>query len=157
MRTDGKWKPIAWFATRKPNWSCLLSTPEACAAKEAEWGSSEALQLGDWVLSIGRSSGRAGTVSAGIVSGRTAGAQDDLLRTDAVIGSAGSGGPLVNLEGRIVGINRARLDPRGWPDGFGLAIPAEPRPPLRQRPGRIWPGEAWLSRLDDRPGRRPEP
>ena len=134
----------------------LAVDPRGVRAKEAEWGSSEALQLGDWVLSIGRSSGRAGTVSAGIVSGRTAGAQDDLLRTDAVIGSAGSGGPLVNLEGRIVGINRARLDPRGWPDGFGLAIPAE-RPPLRQRPGRIWPGEAWLSRLDDRPGRRPEP
>jgi membrane-associated protease RseP (regulator of RpoE activity) len=94
-------------------------------AKEAEWGNSEALQLGDWVLSIGRSSGRAGTVSAGIVSGGAAGVQDDLLRTDAVIGSAGSGGPLINLEGRIVGINRARLDPRGWPDGFGLAIPAE--------------------------------
>jgi serine protease Do len=103
----------------------LAVDPRGVRAKEAEWGSSEALQLGDWVLSIGRSSGRAGTVSAGIVSGRTAGAQDDLLRTDAVIGSAGSGGPLVNLEGRIVGINRARLDPRGWPDGFGLAIPAE--------------------------------
>ena len=103
----------------------LVVDPRSVRAKEAEWGSSEALQLGDWVLSIGRSSGRAGTVSAGIVSGRTAGAQDDLLRTDAVIGSAGSGGPLINLEGRIVGINRARLDPRGWPDGFGLAIPAE--------------------------------
>ena len=94
-------------------------------SKEAEWDSSEALQLGDWVLSIGRSSGRAGTVSAGIVSGRAADAQDNLLRTDAVVGSAGSGGPLINLEGKIVGINRARLDPRGWPDGFGLAIPAE--------------------------------
>ncbi len=103
----------------------LAVEPRSVRAKEAEWGSSEALQLGDWVLSIGRSAGRAATVSAGIVSGRAAGAQDDLLRTDAVIGSAGSGGPLVNLEGRIVGINRARLDPRGWPDGFGLAIPAE--------------------------------
>ncbi|HMF36577.1 MAG TPA: trypsin-like peptidase domain-containing protein [Isosphaeraceae bacterium] len=103
----------------------LAVDPRTVHVKEAEWGSSEALQLGDWVLSIGRSSGRAGTVSAGIVSSRVAGAQDDLLRTDAVIGSAGSGGPLIDLEGRIVGINRARLDPRGWPDGFGLAIPAE--------------------------------
>ena len=103
----------------------LAVDPKTVRVKEAEWGSSEALQLGDWVLSIGRSSGRAGTVSAGIVSSRAAGAQDDLLRTDAVIGSAGSGGPLIDLEGRIVGINRARLDPRGWPDGFGLAIPAE--------------------------------
>jgi len=103
----------------------LAVDPRSVRVKEAEWGSSEALQLGDWVLSIGRSSGRAGTVSAGIVSGRAADAQDDLLRTDAVVGSAGSGGPLINLEGKIVGINRARLDPRGWPDGFGLAIPAE--------------------------------
>ncbi len=103
----------------------LAVDPRGVRAQEAEWGSSEALQLGDWVLSIGRSSGRAGTVSVGIVSGRAAGAQDDLLRTDAVVGSAGSGGPLINLEGKIVGINRARLDPRGWPDGFGSAIPAE--------------------------------
>ncbi len=103
----------------------LAVDPRTVHAKEAEWDSSEALQLGDWVLSIGRSSGRAGTVSAGIVSSRAADAQDNLLRTDAVVGSAGSGGPLINLEGKIVGINRARLDPRGWPDGFGLAIPAE--------------------------------
>jgi len=103
----------------------LAVDPRTVHAKEAEWDSSETLQLGDWVLSIGRSSGRAGTVSAGIVSSRSADAQDNLLRTDAVVGSAGSGGPLINLEGKIVGINRARLDPRGWPDGFGLAIPAE--------------------------------
>ncbi len=103
----------------------LAVDPRTVHAKEAEWDSSEALQLGDWVLSIGRSSGRAGTVSAGIVSGRAGDAQDNLLRTDAVVGSAGSGGPLINLAGKIVGINRARLDPRGWPDGFGLAIPAE--------------------------------
>jgi serine protease Do len=99
--------------------------PRSVRVKEAEWGSTEALQLGDWVLSIGRSSGHAGTVSAGIVSSRAAGTHDDVLRTDAVVGGAGSGGPLIDLEGKIVGINRARLDPRGWPDGLGLAIPAE--------------------------------
>ena len=103
----------------------LAVDPRSVRVKEAEWGNSKALQLGDWVLSIGRSAGHAGTVSAGIVSGRATGTQDDLLRTDAVVGSAGSGGPLIDLEGKIVGINRARLDPRGWPDGFGLAIPAD--------------------------------
>ncbi len=101
----------------------LAVDPRSVHVKEAEWGDSQALQLGDWVLSIGRSANHAGTVSAGIVSSRPAELQDDVLRTDAVIGSAGSGGPLIDLEGRIVGINRARLDPRGWPDGFGLAIP----------------------------------
>jgi serine protease Do len=103
----------------------LAVDPRSVRVKEAEWGNSEALQLGDWVLSIGRSYDRAGTVSAGIVSSRAAGTQDELLRTDAVVGSAGSGGPLIDLEGKIVGINRARIDPRGWPDGFGLAIPAD--------------------------------
>ena len=132
----------------------LAVDPRSVHVKEAEWGSSEALQLGDWVLAIGRSSGHAGTVSAGIVSGRAAGAQDNLLRTDAVIGSAGSGGPLIDLEGKIVGINRARLDPRGSSDGFGLAIPAE----LARRCvsdlaefGRVRRG--YLG-FDDRPGRR---
>lgn len=103
----------------------LAVDPRSVRVKEAEWGSTEALKLGDWVLSIGRSSGHVGTVSAGIVSSAAAATQDDLLRTDAVVGSAGSGGPLIDLDGKIVGINRARLDPRGWPDGFGMAIPAE--------------------------------
>jgi len=107
----------------------LVVDPRSVRVKAAEWGSSEALQLGDWVLSVGRTSGRAPIVSAGIVSGRASGpapgAQDDLLRTDAVIGITGSGGPLIDLDGRIVGINRARLDPRGWFDGLGAAIPAE--------------------------------
>ena len=103
----------------------LAVDPRSVRVKEAEWGDSQALQLGDWVLAIGRSANQAGTVSAGIVSSRAASSQDDVLRTDAVVGSAGSGGPLINLEGRIVGINLARLDPRGWPDDFGLVIPAE--------------------------------
>ena len=103
----------------------LAVDPRSVRVKEAEWGDSQDLQLGDWVLAIGRSSSQAGTVSAGIVSSRAASSQDDVLKTDAVVGASGSGGPLVNLEGRIVGINLARLDPRGWPDGFGQAIPAE--------------------------------
>ncbi len=103
----------------------LAVDPKSVRVKEAEWGDSQALQLGDWALAIGRATGHAGTVSAGIVSSRPSSALDDVLRTDAVVGSAGSGGPLINLDGKIIGINLARLDPRGWPDGFGLAIPAD--------------------------------
>ncbi|MGC8644610.1 MAG: S1C family serine protease, partial [Isosphaeraceae bacterium] len=108
----------------------LLSIdPQNVRLKQAEWGSSEKLQLGDWVLSVGRPTGRTHAVSAGIVSGRGAGpepnADADAIRTDAVLNLANAGGPLVDLDGKVVGINRAGLDPGSRQAGFGFAIPAE--------------------------------
>jgi len=92
--------------------------PKDLSLSEARWGEPEGLQLGDWVLALARTSSGAPFVSAGITSGRGPGqpvSPYDSLLTDAKIGSAGSGGPLVDLEGRVIGINEVRLDPRGWP------------------------------------------
>ena len=94
--------------------------------RQAAWGDSDALQAGDWVLAVGRTAGRGATVSAGIAcesrSGRQSGS-DDLIRTDAVINGLNAGGPLVNLEGKVVGINLARGEPGSPHDGFSQAIP----------------------------------
>jgi len=93
-------------------------------------GDSDALEIGDWVVAIGNPFGLAHTVSAGILSakGRT---NEDVrglnpngyfyfLQTDASINPGSSGGPLMDLDGRVVGINSAV---RQNANGIGFAIP----------------------------------
>jgi S1-C subfamily serine protease len=93
----------------------------------ATLGGSERLRVGDWVVAIGNALGLKGdpTVAIGIVSaqGRTIttdlGQLYDLIQTDAAINQGTSGGPLVNLEGEVVGINTAILRQA---TGIGFAI-----------------------------------
>lgn len=108
----------------------LFIEPGNARLKAAEWGESEKLGLGDWVLTAGRPSGQTHAISAGIVSGRGAGAgatpgfDDDAIRTDAVINPANLGGPLVDLDGKVLGIVNAAHDPTGRQWGIGFATPA---------------------------------
>ena len=81
------------------------------------------MRVGQWVLAIGNPYGLDGTVSLGIVSakGRNLEIPDllnDFIQTDALIDRGSSGGPLVDLEGRVVGINS-----RGQGRGIGFTIP----------------------------------
>jgi serine protease Do len=96
---------------------------------EARWGSSQSLDLGDWVLAIGQPFGLEGTVTAGIVSGKGRGLgrapYEDLIQTDAAINPGNSGGPLVNLAGEVVGINTAIKTQGGGYEGIGFAVPSE--------------------------------
>lgn len=93
-----------------------------------KWGNSDDLKVGDWVVAIGNPFGLGGTVTAGIISARArdigAGRFDDFLQTDAAINQGNSGGPLVNLQGDIVGINTAIFSRTGDSVGIGFAIPA---------------------------------
>ena len=84
----------------------------------ANFSSSSDLRVGDWVLTIGNALALKGgpTVTLGIISalGRTVGIQGgsrfyDLIQTDAAINQGNSGGPLVNLNGDVIGINTAIL------------------------------------------------
>ena len=90
-------------------------------------GDSDALQVGDWVLAIGNPFGLAETATAGIVSakGRSLGAgpYDDFIQTDASINPGNSGGPLIDQDGRVVGINAAIVSPAGGNVGIGFAVP----------------------------------
>ena len=113
---------------RDPRADLALLVIEPKGLQQAEWGDSESLETGDWVLAVGQPFGLSGTVTSGIVSakGRAAGLipYDDLIQTDAAINPGNSGGPLVDLKGRIVGINIALRTVRGGFEGVGLAIPA---------------------------------
>ncbi len=91
-------------------------------------GDSDALQVGDVVLALGNPFGVGQTVTHGIVSAvaRTQVGITDyqfFIQTDAAINPGNSGGALVDLSGRLVGINTAIFSRSGGSQGIGFAIP----------------------------------
>jgi S1-C subfamily serine protease len=102
----------------------------------ADWGDSDALRQGDWVLAFGSPFGFAGSMTAGIVSALNRTQSDvvlnpagefgyqDFIQVDAAINPGNSGGPLVDITGSIVGINTAIFTRTGDFSGIGFAIPS---------------------------------
>lgn len=90
------------------------------------FGNSDSLEVGEWVVAIGSPLGLDHTVTAGIVSAKgrniQSGSYDDYLQTDASINRGNSGGPLLNMDGEVVGINTA-IAQRA--QGIGFAIPSD--------------------------------
>ena len=89
---------------------------------------SEFLEVGDFVIAIGNPFGLGQSVSSGIVSalGRTGlgiESYENFIQTDASINPGNSGGALVDLRGKLVGINTAIIAPGGGNIGIGFAIP----------------------------------
>lgn len=98
------------------------------------WGSSEKMEIGDWVVAIGNPFGLGGSITAGLLSGRArdiqAGPYDDFLQTDAAVNRGHSGGPLFDAEGNVIGVNTAILSPNGGSIGIAFAIPASTAKPI---------------------------
>jgi len=93
-----------------------------------ELGDSALLDIGEWVIAVGNPFGLTETLTVGVVSavGRSnIGITDyeDFIQTDAAINPGNSGGPLLNIEGKAVGINTAILSGSGGYMGIGFAIP----------------------------------
>jgi serine protease Do len=91
---------------------------------------SNKLKVGDIVLAIGNPFGLGESVTCGIVSAlnRTSiglNAYEDFIQTDAAINPGNSGGALVDLKGRLVGINSAIITSSGGNNGIGFAIPSD--------------------------------
>lgn len=99
-----------------------------------EFGDSDAIEVGDWVMAVGNPFGLGGSVTAGIVSARSrninAGPYDDFIQTDAAINRGNSGGPMFNLDGEVIGINTAIFSPSGGSIGIGFAIPSNLAQPI---------------------------
>ena len=94
-------------------------------------GDSSAVQVGDEVVAIGSPLGLNETVTSGIVSAlhRTITspnnfAINDAIQTDAAINHGNSGGPLLDLEGQVIGINSQIESDSGGNDGIGFAVPS---------------------------------
>jgi serine protease Do len=85
-------------------------------------------KVGQWVLAVGNPFGLSSTVTAGILSanGRNIGAgpYDDFLQIDAPVNRGNSGGPTVNVNGQVIGVNTAIFSPSGGNVGIAFAIPA---------------------------------
>jgi serine protease Do len=99
-----------------------------------KWGDSDKTMTGDQVLAIGNPFGIGTTVTAGIVSARGrdlhSGPYDDFIQVDAAINHGNSGGPLVGMDGTVIGITSAIYSPNGGNVGVGFAIPASEAEPV---------------------------
>ena len=95
-----------------------------------KFGDSDAVQVGDWVLAIGSPFGLAQSVTAGIISQTRretpyATAFQKFIQTDAAINRGNSGGPLVNMNGEVIGVNSQIATTTGDYNGIGFALPAK--------------------------------
>lgn len=97
---------------------------------EIKFADSDKLQVGDFTVAIGNPFGLGQTVTSGIVSalGRSTGKSDEgyenYIQTDAAVNQGNSGGPLINLNGELIGINTAIISPSGGNAGIAFAIPS---------------------------------
>lgn len=97
----------------------------------ATLGDSDRVRVGQWVLAIGSPFGLNQTVTHGIISARERGQVSlgsnirikDFLQTDAAINPGSSGGPLVNLDGEVIGLNTAIASNSGSNSGVAFSIP----------------------------------
>lgn len=96
-----------------------------------QYGNSDEVQIGEWVLAVGNPFNLASTVTAGIVSakGRNINilkedyAVESFIQTDAAVNPGNSGGALVNINGELVGINTAIASNTGSYTGYSFAVP----------------------------------
>lgn len=126
---DDRVAPAAWVGSDPASDLAVLKV-EMQELPTLEWGSSEQLKTGEFVLAFGSPFRMRGSVSHGIVSGKgrtDLGIADfeNFIQTDAAINPGNSGGPLCNLRGQVVGINTAILSKSGGSQGIGLAVPSE--------------------------------
>ncbi len=93
-----------------------------------QFGDSDRLAVGDFVVAIGNPFGLGQTVTSGIVSALGRGGinvegYEDFIQTDAPINPGNSGGALIDLQGKLVGVNTAIIAPGGGNVGIGFAVP----------------------------------
>ena len=102
---------------------------EASGLPVAKLGDSKALQPGEWVAAIGSPFGFANTITAGIVSATQRSLPDEVyvpfIQTDVAVNPGNSGGPLLNLQGEVVGVNSMIYSGTGGYMGVSFAIPIE--------------------------------
>ena len=97
------------------------------------FGDSDDIEVGEWVVAVGNPFNLASTVTAGIVSAKARninilsdqGAIESFIQTDAAVNPGNSGGALVTLEGKLIGINTAIATPTGVYAGYAFAIPVD--------------------------------
>jgi serine protease Do len=125
---DGKQFPVKQVSTDREYDAAVLRIDASAPLPFVRLGDSEAAEIGDWVLTIGSPLELDQTVSAGIISAKNRSLcpthQANYLQTDAVVNPGSSGGPLVALNGSVIGITTAIASGDGGYQGIGFAIPS---------------------------------
>jgi serine protease Do len=125
--TDGTRLPARILGVDEKTDLAVLKVDAEAALPFVELGDSDTAVVGDWVMAIGNPFGLGGSVTLGIVSARNrdiqSGPYDQFIQTDASINQGNSGGPLFDMEGRVVGINTAIIARGGTSLGIGFAVP----------------------------------
>ncbi len=90
-------------------------------------GDSKKIKVGEWVVAIGSPFGLENTVTAGIISakGRDTGDYTPFIQTDVAVNPGNSGGPLINMQGQVIGINSQIYSRTGGFMGISFAIPID--------------------------------
>lgn len=114
-----------------PNTDIALLKIEGKDFPFVEYGNSDDVALGEWVLAVGNPYNLTSTVTAGIISAKARDlgmnrgqmSLESFLQTDAAINPGNSGGALVNVKGELIGINTLIQSPTGAYSGYAFAIP----------------------------------
>ena len=133
--TDGRvFRPVAVHADPESDLAIMaIDSPQPLPT--ATLGNSDNAKVGRWVLAIGSPFGLNQSVTHGIISARDRGQVTlgntirikEFLQTDAAINPGSSGGPLVDLNGEVIGINTAIASHNGTNSGVAFSIPLQPR------------------------------
>ena len=129
--TSFKGKQVTVVGTDSKTDIAVLKIDLETDLQYARFGDSDRIEIGDWAIAFGSPFGFNQTMTVGVISakGRThiplshGPTYQDFIQTDAAINSGNSGGPLVNINGEVIGINTAIASPSGGNVGIGFAIP----------------------------------
>ena len=106
----------------------LLKVKNPINLEAGHFGDSDAIRVGNQVFAIGNPFGLGNSVSLGIISAKERdidkGPYDNFLQTDAAINQGNSGGPLFNMDGKIIGMSTAIFSEDGKNVGVGFATPS---------------------------------
>lgn len=111
-----------------PDTDIALLKIDATDLQPIQYGNSDEVVLGEWVLAVGNPYNLTSTVTAGIISAKARGlggkmSLESFLQTDAAVNPGNSGGALVNARGELIGINTAIQSPTGSYSGYSFAVP----------------------------------
>ena len=150
---DGsKWPAKIVGVARENDLAVIRVSAPADRLNPLEFGDSRKLKVGQEVLAVGNPFGLKQTLTTGTISFIGRNIRDrkgrifkDLIQTDAAINPGNSGGPLLDTDGKVIGINSAIISPTGSNIGIGFAIPSHKVKALL--PGLLGTWSKWLSYL----------
>ena len=126
--SDGRKLPAKLMGGDEKTDIALLKVESSKPLPYVSFGDAGKVRVGQPVMAVGNPFGLGGTVTTGIVSARgrdiQSGPFDDYIQTDAAINRGNSGGPLFDMDGKVIGINTAIFSPSGGSVGLGFAIPS---------------------------------